>query len=896
MKSSNRVRLRHAGWLIALISLAGTATAGEKSTLASPIDALPADYGVQVQNLYKHLAPQRDMRGGGLCGNSLLDAGEECDDGNIAAGDGCSATCLIEAGADCTLPVPPETPVVNGSFENGLVPWATAFGAGGNPFLLADLTNPFGDIGQVGEFYIIIFGSGGVADVSTIEQTSITIPTTATTLSWEFFGASQSDVGCDADPLDGFVADNAVFRAKIDGTVIFDSSATAANECDLSGPLWAFPQAILIDGTGAAPDFADGGTHTLTFEREILAATPNNTNFFVDDVQIDAIVVPPVPSSCFNGVCGDSILSSGEACDDGNTTAGDGCAADCTVEEDTHACGGGTTALECLTGGDCATATLATSDDIADGGLEGGSPNDDWTEGGSCPGCVIEGFEPICSEAFCGTDRARDGAWFAWFGGIAFDPSAAGPNIGTLSQVVTISSSATDLTFDLDTQCSGDPADTLVVDIDGTTIGTISCTTSLPGYTPQSFPLGAFADGAAHTVTFTGTNLCSNFVTDPTCQSNFFVDNIAIEYAASRPADPSVCVELDGICGLVRGPGFGGIEKFEAGIPSGWATFQLGTIPSGTNNWTTTDDTDYADADGSGCGGVDANWPGGSTLVEASGEAACADSDGSVEANGPDVEPDGFPDCGTAIPDDPTSDCQQRAYLCTPIIDPFAITNGTLSFNVDYQTASQDSSDPDTDPEPFEALEILVGTAVPNVFTIAGYESGGFIFDHKSVSLDVTDERVLSLNLNAFIDPALTDPDPPLTDPYYVCFHYAGVFSWYAQIDNVALRAENCAVGDTDFDGVSDDVDNCTLIPNPDQADANGDGIGNLCDPDVTGPGLADDDCVVNFPDLQAFKDGFFGFDPELNLDGEANVNFADLQIVKDFFFGAPGPSATGCN
>jgi cysteine-rich repeat protein len=30
------------------------------------------------------------------CGNGALDAGEECDDGNTTAGDGCSPTCQNE--------------------------------------------------------------------------------------------------------------------------------------------------------------------------------------------------------------------------------------------------------------------------------------------------------------------------------------------------------------------------------------------------------------------------------------------------------------------------------------------------------------------------------------------------------------------------------------------------------------------------------------------------------------------------------------------------------------------------------------------------------------------------------------------------------------------------------
>ncbi len=38
------------------------------------------------------------------CGNSALDAGEGCDDGNTTAGDGCSSVCVVEAGFTCPTP------------------------------------------------------------------------------------------------------------------------------------------------------------------------------------------------------------------------------------------------------------------------------------------------------------------------------------------------------------------------------------------------------------------------------------------------------------------------------------------------------------------------------------------------------------------------------------------------------------------------------------------------------------------------------------------------------------------------------------------------------------------------------------------------------------------------
>ena len=93
-----------------------------------------------------------------------------------------------------------------------------------------------------------------------------------------------------------------------------------------------------------------------------------------------------------------------------------------------------------------------------------------------------------------------------------------------------------------------------------------------------------------------------------------------------------------------------------------------------------------------------------------------------------------------------------------------------------------------------------------------------------------------------------------------------------------------CAV-DTDSDGVIDADDNCTVIPNADQRDTNGDGFGNACDPDIN------NDNIVNAIDLGLFKSVFFTNDADADFNGDGIVNAIDLGTLKIFFFSPPGPS-----
>jgi len=93
--------------------------------------------------------------------------------------------------------------------------------------------------------------------------------------------------------------------------------------------------------------------------------------------------------------------------------------------------------------------------------------------------------------------------------------------------------------------------------------------------------------------------------------------------------------------------------------------------------------------------------------------------------------------------------------------------------------------------------------------------------------------------------------------------------------DNIADAADSCpydADNDTDGDGVCGDVDNCPALANADQADVDGDGTGDACD-----PGDSDNDGISDADEVAA------GLDPaNPDSDGDGVIDGID-----------PGPAGT---
>jgi PKD repeat protein len=87
------------------------------------------------------------------------------------------------------------------------------------------------------------------------------------------------------------------------------------------------------------------------------------------------------------------------------------------------------------------------------------------------------------------------------------------------------------------------------------------------------------------------------------------------------------------------------------------------------------------------------------------------------------------------------------------------------------------------------------------------------------------------------------------------------------------------AQGDLDGDGIQNGDDNCVSVSNPDQADRDGDGLGDACDDDLDGDGVADlaDNCPdVRNPNQADFNGDGFGDACDGDIDGDGVPNASD--------------------
>jgi cysteine-rich repeat protein len=403
-------------------------------------------------------------------------------------------------------------------------------------------------------------------------------------------------------------------------------------------------------------------------------------------------------------VCGDVVLDSGESCDDGNATNGDGCSASCQIES----------GYECTLPVD-----PALINGVADGGLENGTPNPSWTE------ASVAFSTPLCTVSECGTGNGtgpRSGDWWAWFGGSTSTETAS------LEQQLIIESTDGELVFWVEVPRCDSAADFLTLTIDGNEVFRIAGDDSLcgqVGYTRQTIDLatvsgGPYNDDASHTIRFE----VQTFSVSGN-STNIFIDDITIDRGLSDPV-PSVCTAFDSCFSENFDPGTGA-------LPAGWVMFE--DAPQ-SHNWGTTDDGEC----GSGANGAPGNFTGGA------GEAACVDSD----AAGSTVD----------------------AYLCSAAVDLTVATGSRLRFLHNYQVFQSGAGD---------IFDVLVGADTPSIGNMGAYTNIYSTGGTSQGASFATPGEIENLDLSAFQGSSV-----------YVCFHYGADDDYYAQLDDIEVRADSC--------------------------------------------------------------------------------------------------------
>ena len=100
---------------------------------------------------------------------------------------------------------------------------------------------------------------------------------------------------------------------------------------------------------------------------------------------------------------------------------------------------------------------------------------------------------------------------------------------------------------------------------------------------------------------------------------------------------------------------------------------------------------------------------------------------------------------------------------------------------------------------------------------------------------------------------------------------------------------------DRDRDRILDEFDNCLEVPNADQADADQDGYGQLCDTDY------DQDGVSTAADLGLFRKAYSSqvgdakYRAIMDHDGDGTINATDLSVFKQHYLKPAGASGLAC-
>lgn len=283
-----------------------------------------------------------------VCGNNIIDVGEECDDGNTNDGDGCDSTCQSEniAGADLCTNAP--------TITDGVYDFDTT-GAGTDGVAHASCQfdgQTYNDIWW--QYNAQCSGNLTVSLCGSAYDTDMVIYNTCACTPGDANLAGCNDDGCpgSGDPS---------YRSELTVPVV-------AGSCYL----------IRVGGWNAGNE----GLGTMTISND---GAPCNT-------------------------CGNNVLEAGEECDDGNTTNGDGCSSICENEFDDCNNNGIDDLVDIAMGTspDCNNNSIPDECDIASGSSDdcnsNSIPDDCEIADGSAADCNGNGELDVCETPASGTE------------------------------------------------------------------------------------------------------------------------------------------------------------------------------------------------------------------------------------------------------------------------------------------------------------------------------------------------------------------------------------------------------------------------------------------------------------------------------------------------------------
>ncbi len=239
--------------------------------------------------------------GEGVCGDSVWNEGEACDDGNTDNGDGCSSTCMVEYGYVCKGNVCKPTEALE-TCGNGVI-----------------------DEGEACDDGNSVSGDGCMSNCLLIES-GYECPPAGGACSLKQEPPVEEKVICGDSKIGGTETCDDGNNKPGDGC-----SRTCEVEFGYECLTPGAPCTLKINEGGCGDKVLDNGEGCDDGNRE---SDDGCSEYCVQEY---GWVCNEPGKPCVT-VCGDGVIAGDEVCDDGNTNDGDGCKSDCSALEEGYTC------------------------------------------------------------------------------------------------------------------------------------------------------------------------------------------------------------------------------------------------------------------------------------------------------------------------------------------------------------------------------------------------------------------------------------------------------------------------------------------------------------------------------------------------------------------------------